>query len=76
MTLNDQSLIRQMIQAGKMESIRDLLPEYHRVKAEAMIQAMGEKYCCHPANRVKRLDAPLPSPSDSKQPKVLSRKSA
>lgn len=76
MTPNDQSLIRQMLKAGKLEAIRDLLPEYHRVRAQAMIEQMGEKYCCHPANRVKRLDAPLPSPSDSKQPKVLSRRAA
>jgi len=55
MTNNDQNLIQQMIRAGKMDAIRDLLPEYHQARAERMIEEMGEKYILHPKNYVKRL---------------------
>jgi len=54
MTNNDQNLIQQMIRAGKMDAIRDLLPEYHQVRAERMIEEMGEKYILHPKNYVKK----------------------
>lgn len=74
MTPNDQSLIRQMIRAGRQSAIQDLLPEFHRVRAEEMIRAMGEKYICHPANYVKRLAAPLPILSEPKPSKVLRAK--
>jgi len=59
MTNNDQNLIQQMIRAGKMDAIRDLLPEYHQARAERMIEEMGEKYILHSKNHVKRLKTPL-----------------
>lgn len=59
MTPNDQNLIRQMIRAGRQDAIQDLLPEYHLSRAKQLIEAMGEKYLCHPNNRVKKLKIPL-----------------
>jgi hypothetical protein len=59
MTENDISLIKQLIQAGRMGVIYDLLPEYNMMKSKAIIEQMGEKWCCHPKNRVKRLETPL-----------------
>lgn len=29
--------------------------------SKRMIAEMGEKYLCHPANRIKKLDVPLPA---------------
>lgn len=59
MTNNDISLIKQLIQAGKMGSIYDLMPEYNLMKSKEIIEQMGEKWCCHPNNKVKRLETPL-----------------
>ena len=59
MTENDKNLIKQLIQAGKMGVVYDLMPEYNLMKSKAIIEQMGEKWCCHPNNRVKRLETPL-----------------
>ena len=59
MTNNDISLIKQLIQAGKMGAIYDLMPEYNFMKSREIIEQMGEKWCCHPNNKVKRLETPL-----------------
>jgi hypothetical protein len=59
MTENDVNLIKQLITAGKMGVVHDLMPEYNLMKSKAIIEQMGEKWCCHPNNRVKRLETPL-----------------
>lgn len=59
LTNNDLSLIEQMIRAGRMSAIYDLLPKYHEIKTKEMIEKMGEKYVLHPSNQVKKLDVPL-----------------
>jgi hypothetical protein len=50
----------------------ELLVEQNRVSAKEMIKKMGDKWLCHPSNRVKRLDVPLPLLS--RESKVLKRK--
>jgi hypothetical protein len=59
MTENDINLIKQLITAGKMGVVHDLMPEYNMMKSKAIIEQMGEKWCCHPNNKVKRLETPL-----------------
>lgn len=59
MTENDVSLIKQLIHAGKMNAIYDLMPDYNLMKSKEIIEKMGEKWCCHPSNEVKRLETPL-----------------
>lgn len=60
MTDNDKNLIRQLMQAGRYNAIYDLMPEYNWIKSQEIIKSMGAKWCCHPDNRIKRLDVPLP----------------
>ena len=60
MTENDKNLIQQMIRAGKMDRIIDFMPEYNLVKSKEIIKQMGNKWCCHPDNAVKKLEIPLP----------------
>jgi hypothetical protein len=73
MTDNDINLIKQLIQAGKMGVVYDLMPEYNLIKSKEIIEQMGNKWCCHPDNAVKRLDVPLPVLNEPKY-KVLKRK--
>jgi hypothetical protein len=73
MTDNDKSLIQQMIRADKMYAIIDFMPEYNLLKSKEIIEQMGNKWCCHPDNAVKRLDTPLPILNEPKY-KVLKRK--
>jgi len=74
MTANDKNLIQQMIKAGKFNAVYDLMRVYNEQKAKDIIKEMGEKYCCHPKNWVKRLDVPLPLLSEPRQSKVLRAK--
>jgi hypothetical protein len=60
MTENDKNLIQQMIRAGKMDRIIDFMPEYNLIKSKEIIEQMGNKWCCHPDNAVKKLEIPLP----------------
>lgn len=60
MTDNDKSLLVQMMKAGRYNAIYDFMPEYNFQKSQEVIQQMGNKWCCHPDNRIKRLDVPLP----------------
>jgi hypothetical protein len=73
MTNNDKSLIQQLIRAGKYWVVEDFMPEYNRIKSKEIIEKMGNKWCCHPDNAVKRLDVPLPILNEPKF-KVLKRK--
>jgi hypothetical protein len=73
MTNNDKSLIQQLIRAGKYWVVEDFMPEYNRIKSREIIEQMGNKWCCHPDNAVKRLDVPLPILNEPKF-KVLKRK--
>ena len=59
MTENDVSLIKQLITAGRMNAVYDLMPDYNMMKSKEIIGQMGEKWCCHPNNKVKRLETPL-----------------
>ena len=74
MTINDKTLIQQMIRAGRFNAVYDLMQDYNKQKAKDVIQEMGEKWCCHPKNWVKRLDVPLPLLSEPRQSKVLRAK--
>ena len=59
-TENDQSLISQMIKAGRYNSIQDLVIENNKQKVQEIIKEMGPTWCLHPLNRIKRLAVPLP----------------
>lgn len=60
MTENDKSLLIQLMKAGRYDAIYDLMPQYNLLKSQEIIQDMGNKWCCHPENAVKRLEVPLP----------------
>lgn len=59
MTENDVSLIKQLIHAGRMGAVYDLMPDYNMMKSKEIIEQMGEKWCCHSNNKVKRLETPI-----------------
>lgn len=59
MTESDMNLVRQMMQAGKFRTVYDFLPAYNLEKSQKIIQQMGNMWCCHKDNQVKRLDIPL-----------------
>ena len=69
----DKNLMLQMMKAGKYSAILDLMPAYNLAKSKEIIEQMGEKWVCHPANRVKKLDVPLDI-LKSHQSKVLRHK--
>ena len=73
MTENDKNLIRQLMHAGRHNVIYDLMPEYNLLKSKEIIEQMGNKWCCHPDNHIKRLDVPLPILNEPKT-KVLKKK--
>lgn len=62
-----------MMKAGRYSAVLDFMPDYNLQKSKEMIEQMGEKWCCHPSNRVKRLDAPLDI-LKTHQSKVFKRK--
>lgn len=64
LTENDKSLLKQMIRAGRHAAVWDLLPEYNLQKSKQIIEEMGEKWVCHPANSIKKLEAPMPILTD------------
>lgn len=73
MNKNDKNLIKQMIVAGRFNyDIYELLVKHNQQRAKESIKSIGNKWCCHPDNRVKRLDTPLPLLS--RESKVLKRK--
>ena len=60
MTKNDKKLLTQMIEAGRFSyAMYELLIEQNKTDSKAMIKKMGNKWVCHPDNRVKRLETPL-----------------
>lgn len=60
MNKNDRNLIKQMITAGKFNyDIYELLVSYNAQRSKEMVKAMGDKWVCHPNNRVKRLEVPI-----------------
>ena len=67
---SDRDLVKQMIKAGRYSAIMDFMPDVIMSDSKDMIEKMGEKWCCHPNNRVKRLDKPLEILRQN-QPKVL-----
>lgn len=73
MTDNDKNLIRQLMQAGKYDAVYDFMPQYNLEKSQEIIQGMGNKWCCHPDNAVKRLEVPLPILNEPRI-RVLKRK--
>jgi hypothetical protein len=75
MTKNDQHLLKQMIRAGHFSyDIYELLIEHNKIEAQEMIKRMGNKWCLHPDNAVKRLNTPLPLLTKSSESKVLKRR--
>lgn len=67
---SDRDLVKQMIKAGRYSAIMDFMPAVIDSDAKDMIASMGEKWCCHPSNRIKRLDVPIEILRQN-QPKVL-----
>jgi hypothetical protein len=59
MTESDMNLVRQMMEAGRYRAVYDLMPDYNLLKSKKIIEKMGNMWCCHPDNQVKRLDVPL-----------------
>jgi len=60
MTKNDKNLLKQMIEAGRFSyQMYELLIAQNEANSKAMIKRMGNKWVCHPDNRVKRLETPL-----------------
>ena len=73
MNTTDKHLMLQMMKAGRYSAILDLMPAYNLAKSKEIIEQMGEKWVCHPANRVKKLDVPLDI-LKTHQSKVFKRK--
>ena len=73
MTSNDKSLILQMMKAGRYSAVLDFMPAYNLDRSKEIIKQMGDKWVCHPANKVKKLDVPLDI-LKSHQSKVLRHK--
>jgi len=72
MTKNDKTLMKQMIECGRFNyGIYELLVGLNAQNSKDMVKKMGDKWCCHPSNQVKRLDVPLPLLTDIRQSKVL-----
>lgn len=59
MNENDKSLIIQMMKAGRYSAVLDFMPEYNLQKSKELIEKMGDKWVCHPKNRIQRLAKPL-----------------
>ena len=45
---------------ARYSAVMDLMPEYNFDKSKEIIEAMGDKWCCHPNNHIKKLEVPLP----------------
>ena len=73
MNTTDKHLMLQMMKAGRYSAILDLMPAYNLAKSKEIIEQMGEKWVCHPANKVKKLDVPLDI-LKTHQSKVFKRK--
>jgi len=73
MNANDRSLIVQMMKAGRYSAVLDFMPQYNLEKSKEIIEQMGDKWVCHPNNKVKRLDVPLDI-LKTHQSKVFKRK--
>ena len=56
---NDRNLIVQMMKAGRYSAVLDFMPDYNLAKSKEIIEKMGDKWCCHPKNRIQRLAKPL-----------------
>lgn len=67
---SDRDLVKQMIKAGRYSAVMDFMPDVIMSDSKDMIEKMGEKWCCHPSNRIKRLDVPIEILRQN-QPKVL-----
>ena len=61
------------MKAGRYSAVLDFMPDYNLQKSKEIIEEMGDKWVCHPNNRVKRLDAPLDI-LKTHQSKVFKRK--
>jgi hypothetical protein len=70
---SDRELVKQMIKAGRYGAILDFMPAVIAADSKEMIEKMGTKWVCHPDNRVKRLDVPIPILNEPKT-KVLRKK--
>jgi hypothetical protein len=73
MNANDRSLIVQMMKSGRYNAVFDFMPQYNLEKSKEVIEQMGDKWCCHPSNQVKKLDVPLDI-LKTHQSKVFKRK--
>ena len=70
---SDRELVKQMISAGRYNAVLDFMPAVIDADAKDMVERMGNKWCCHKDNQVKRLDVPVEILRQN-QPKVLRRK--
>jgi hypothetical protein len=70
---SDRELVKQMISAGRYGAVLDFMPAVIAADSKDMIERMGNKWCCHKDNQVKRLDVPVEILRQN-QPKVLKKK--
>lgn len=70
---SDRELVKQMISAGRYNAVLDFMPAVIAADSKEMIEKMGNKWCCHKDNQVKRLDVPVEILRQN-QPKVLKKK--
>jgi hypothetical protein len=70
---SDRELVKQMISAGRYNAVLDFMPAVIAADSKDMIERMGNKWCCHKDNQVKRLDVPVEILRQN-QPKVLKKK--
>jgi len=70
---SDRELVKQMINAGRYNAVLDFMPSVIAADSKDMIERMGNKWCCHKDNQVKRLDVPVEILRQN-QPKVLKKK--
>lgn len=70
---SDRDLVKQMIKAGRYSAIMDFMPDVIMSDSKEMIERMGNKWCCHKDNHVKRLDVPIEILRQN-QPKVLRKR--
>ena len=70
---SDRELVKQMISAGRYGAVLDFMPAVIAADSKEMIEKMGNKWCCHKDNQVKRLDVPVEILRQN-QPKVLKKK--
>ena len=74
-TIGQQRVLHDYALPEKQMLLNAQLPKrnMHESKLQAAIEWLGKRYTCHPVNRVKKLEKPLPEVFTWK-PRVLRKK--